>query len=705
MISGISLQPSLPRYVPLNGTGTFCTCLFAKDGLRRLYNAVSTLQVCRDPDETDDINDDELVIQRQTIKNSMHTLKQYVETHLAVKCEEMSPAAALNGGDNNGPRPEPIRPPWIPYKLDRDTVTEQINSLLRLLNFRARWHPIDQFVKLGGVGLLLKIIVRCYDWVLVGKEDTVKYALDIIAVCSVLPRVQLSLCENLVPPDDKHSGIFILIACSEGEVVNDPNVQKAALSVLCHLLCAPISRVGGSKHQTDKTPAKRRSSEDVINSVWDCFRANNGIMAMLQLVQSKTPISDADGIRALACQALVGLARSPTGTQIMSKLPIFNNGVLTMLVREPVLPDNIVEHQKFQRHAQELLEKVSGPGAEKSYDNTDITLDMLHRAAVVANTKIRFNNKQLYQLIHEHLVLSGLKKTAELMRKEAEFVPLVSETSAPVYQNNGMISATTPLPARRQLLSPPPRPPITPRHGVVTPASRVSIQSRVQGMSSSSSSTPQRNISESLSRLSNSSLPIRIHRTPRTLNQNPFPSKNHKTTEASVGLRPGSNGVGGPGSGGAGVLEPAAETDRKVTLTGLVSDYLSNKHSMCKNPMTTCPEFDLFLPHKCPDKRPRRVAPINFASRQAWRNIRPPHGGRGGAILDRKLIYSRFRPMKAFRATGDERDSNMFTCCAFSGDGQFILSGNSMGEMKMYNISSGKTCFSIIPSLNRSIRP
>jgi len=45
----------------------------------------------------------------------------------------------------------------------------------------------------------------------------------------------------------------------------------------------------------------------------------------------------------------------------MSKLPIFNNGVLTMLVREPVLPDNIAEHQKFQKHAQELLEKVSGP--------------------------------------------------------------------------------------------------------------------------------------------------------------------------------------------------------------------------------------------------------------------------------------------------------------------------------------------------------
>ncbi len=42
---------------------------------------------------------------------------------------------------------------------------------------------------------------------------------------------------------------------------------------------------------------------------------------------------------------------------------------------------------------------------------------MMHRASVVANTRIRFKNKQLYQLIHEHLLLGGLKKAAEALRK------------------------------------------------------------------------------------------------------------------------------------------------------------------------------------------------------------------------------------------------------------------------------------------------
>ena len=39
-------------------------------------------------------------------------------------------------------------------------------------------------------------------------------------------------------------------------------------------------------------------------------------MIMLTLIQTKQPVKDADKIRALACQALVGLARSTTATQV-----------------------------------------------------------------------------------------------------------------------------------------------------------------------------------------------------------------------------------------------------------------------------------------------------------------------------------------------------------------------------------------------------
>ena len=71
------------------------------------------------------------------------------------------------------------------------------------------------------------------------------------------------------------------------------------------------------------------------------------------------------------------------------------------------------------------MEKVSGPMNRKNYDNNDITLDLLHRASVVANTRIRYNDKQLLQMVHEHLVMSGLYKTAEMLKHEVDIVPLV----------------------------------------------------------------------------------------------------------------------------------------------------------------------------------------------------------------------------------------------------------------------------------------
>jgi hypothetical protein len=102
---------------------------------------------------------------------------------------------------------------------------------------------------------------------------------------------------------------------------------------------------------------------------------------------------------------------------------------------------------------------VSGPSLRKPCENQEISLDMMHRASVVANTRIRFKNKQLYQLIHEHLLLSGLKKAAEALRKEADFIPLVQDNNCPVvYSPGAMIGTPIALPSvRRLLLSPPPR--------------------------------------------------------------------------------------------------------------------------------------------------------------------------------------------------------------------------------------------------------
>jgi HIV-1 Vpr-binding protein len=402
------------------------------DGLRKLYNTISPLAILSDKDEERNaLNDDEEFMQRQNVRYTAQTLKRYLEAHLAIRAEE----ELCRDLEGSGASPQPPHPTCKPYRLEQDQVTEHIDTLLQLMNYRGRWEPVDRFIKLGGIQLMLQVAALSYDWTFTGRAETVKCVLDVLAVCSVIPRVQLALCEKLDLPEDASVGMNILLGSAEGEIVQDsPDVQRAALLVLGHLLCGPIIRPGCTRHPDTPTPSKRRggvkSSDEVINRVWECVRSNNGIMALLQLIQTKTPISDADIIRALACKALVGLARSSQACQIMSKLPIFNNGVLNQLLREPVLQDRRTEHVKFQEHAHELIEKVSGPMSRKNYENHDITLDMLHRASVVASTKIRYNPNQLWSLIHEHMVLSGLSQTAKMLREETErqgekFVPMV----------------------------------------------------------------------------------------------------------------------------------------------------------------------------------------------------------------------------------------------------------------------------------------
>ena len=61
-----------------------------------------------------------------------------------------------------------------------------------------------------------------------------------------------------------------------------------------------------------------------------------------------------------------------------------------------------------------------------------------------APIKFSFSNLQLLQLLHEHLVLSGLLESTEVLQKEAKLEPLMDivEQQQPVYPVGSMISFT-----------------------------------------------------------------------------------------------------------------------------------------------------------------------------------------------------------------------------------------------------------------------
>ncbi|XP_077295006.1 lisH and WD40 domain-containing protein mahjong [Arctopsyche grandis] len=638
----------------------------AQDGLRKLYNLISTLPILSVEDDNN-ISDDESCAARQIVRHVCVALKKYLESHLYHK------AAALRRQGRPGEVP-PEQPPYKACKSSPDEIQEQIERLQSAV--WTRWFPCDQFLRLGGVTLLLQIVAFSYDWNFNGRAETVRSALDVISVCCVAPRAQLLLCEKVDMPDEGVTvGLNIVLGAAEGEIVADADVQKAALNVLVNCICAPVNRVAGSSARFSLTGSMKKktnmkSYEDVIQKVWECARTNNGIMVLLQLMLVKSPITDADCIRGLACRALAGLARCPTVRQIISKLPLFTTGQIQSLMRDPILQEKRQEHVMFQKYALELMERVSGKtkpsGAE--FETKFETLANIHRANVVAQTHITFNERQLFQLIHQHLLSKGLTNTAESLQKEADLLPL-------------------PLP-------PPPTAPAPPIvYQPATPTrTRLSTQNR--------NSTPL-NQSEIVSHQSiplingNSTFeeivplqqplttPIKIRRCQSTSAANTTPMTSTSTASIlerrSLQKAPHVSHLAPPSQS----TTPA--TTPRVTLDTIITEYLTNQHALCKNPMVTCPQFNLFEPHKCPDGLgSRRIAATNVAVRLARRQA---GFGTGGRLLDARLLHSSFRSVQTFRLADEDTH---FTCCIFHPTQQTLLAGTSAGDVKLFNLFSGQ---------------
>ncbi len=59
-----------------------------------------------------------------------------------------------------------------------------------------------------------------YDWTFPGRAEMVRSALDVLLICSVIPRVQLQFCDRIDLQDDgKTVGVNIILSAAEGEIV------------------------------------------------------------------------------------------------------------------------------------------------------------------------------------------------------------------------------------------------------------------------------------------------------------------------------------------------------------------------------------------------------------------------------------------------------------------------------------------------------
>uniref|UniRef100_A0A182P1I9 DDB1- and CUL4-associated factor 1 n=1 Tax=Anopheles epiroticus TaxID=199890 RepID=A0A182P1I9_9DIPT len=697
-----------------------------QDGIRRLYNVIAVLPLLVVSDDYQ-MNEDEEAAERQVIRHVCIALKKYFENHLYYKyiqvTRQQEPSGTLT------------QPVFKAVKNPPEVISQQITTLQELLPMKAHWAPVDELLKLGGVTLLLRIILLTFEWSYSGRGDTVRYALDALSVCTVISRVHSVFVEPVQHHEGTSTGISVVLSAVEGDVA-DAEVQKSALALLVHLVCAPIHRPSGSlaRYGSAKKRMPNKSSEELIQKVWESVRSNNGILVLLALMRIKVPITDADCIRGMACRALAGLARSETVRQIIGKLPLFVHGELQSLMRDPILQEKRVEHVQFQKYALELMERVSGK-VDTFGNQVDTSLSDIHKANVVAQTRIQFNEQQLYQLIYQHLIASGLKETAGTLVKESGLnaslfqqlpnphslqnpASSLSRSAASLHSPFVFRSPNTNIMQRTRIRS------RTVDASFNASTAQANLQAALAAASSDSSTTPsivpagvngcsaaatpdatlvegngspamdpteplapiklikKHTASSGTSQNGHHSATNWVVATPVDPNRSTSSSTSQRSLQKQISATDATNFLLlATASSKALPTELAPPATNNITLHSIITEYLTNQHALCKHPMSTCPPFDLFQPHKCPDPRPNRVSGFgnNFAARFYRRQT-----GFASRRFDRRLVHSNFSASRVLRTP--EMDY-CFTSCDFTPCGTRLVIGSQAGEVKIFNLN------------------
>ncbi|KAG5451598.1 DDB1- and CUL4-associated factor 1 [Clonorchis sinensis] len=428
---------------------------------------------------------------------------------------------------------------------------------------------------------------------------------------------------------------------------------------------------GGSSHSTNTfsesgmpSPMGRHKSTQLLYRqahLWNIVRRQHGIMALLFHLETKQPISDADSVRTLACRGLVGLARSEEVRSMLAKMPLFTKALLQLLMKEPVLPDRLTQHAEFCRYATMLIRLVVGTLSDGLLSG-DMSLERVRRAEIVAKTRIQWDQEELLELIYRHLQSKGLHRTATVLQQEANIkVVHPAPSQLPLYDDFNRPPGETP--------------PYQPTPGCV--ASDLGGSGSNSQAFDTSLSAPE--VVASASELTGPSgdsvadqppptpsLRLVKLRTPVPTIQTPKPYRDRfeRPSIPNLYLKPVSN-------------QPVPE----MTLSKVVESFLLHQHAQCPHPVSVCPKFSLYHPHRCPDPRPNKQTNCcqRFSSRESlYGSLRL----RPSRKEDRHFLHRRFQPTAVIR----EAEDDLLTACCFSltDDGLFL--GATSGAIAWVNV-------------------
>ncbi|CAD6194594.1 unnamed protein product [Caenorhabditis auriculariae] len=640
------------------------------DGSRKLHNYISTLTLMQDVAATDkyDLTEEQLHTSTQAVRNACSAFKSYISVQLFGKLEYLR---RIVGNQRKyaslGSIPSAMQldlPRYKSTRVNEECVPEAMKIMTNILRFSTTgWRPIEMLQKLGVFRTVHAVAVLSREWnQSVGKCDRQELMLstmEILAIGSCSPVVQNELIETQKIIHLSADGISTLMQTASDEECEGGARASALFAIInCIFVPADLFKAANERllaeasNGAEKRENKKKgpSSLDQLEKMWTALREADGLMVLCSLVKAAKPTPDADRIRALACYALEGFARCPQIRQILSNLPLIANNELQGLMREPLVPDKRTEHAQFCREAMCLIETVTQNSVRgKNHNPKEITQERLWKSWVVANTKINYNEKELLQLIHEHLRRKGLTNTANLLRTEADLpdVPASRLSMTPA-----KLSA---LPHTRDV-------------GVEHPRAAVLRSVPSQRKLPSTPSSVRRN--------------LQGFWTPSASFATPSPIR-FKTSRGEDGILRLSNSISLE-SPVTPVRTPDSSTIKPCkVLDDIITEYLRGQHTMCSNPVTTCPPFSLFYPHKCPEPKAISSTYTNIARRFANRDLLKNPYRTLSTAQDERYVFSRFRPVTTLN---DHEET--YTACSFSIDDVHMIVGMYSGDVHWINIET-----------------
>lgn len=643
------------------------------DGPRKLYNYISTLTIMQCNEEVE-LTEEQVHTSTQAVRGTCTTFKTYLLAHIYIKMENYK--RQFSHILPTGMRiPELFnsqeRLDFRSMKIYDETAAECEAIYTEMLRLNGgQFREAENLKRLGLVKMLLAVRVLSRDWMNVSsglRNDMCVNAMDSLRMMLCQPSIQTELITQHSYNHYKYDGFTVLIQTTLGRTDEESPLRMSALGCIqrcvnvepeCWKTIIQKMKSSEERHSASKRPSKYEEIMNHLELMWTEVRKSDGIMALIALMNTKTPLTEADSIRRLACNTLTGLAKHPEVRQILTRLPLFAQSGLQILMREPVSSDKRDIHAAFCKEAIQLLQVVSG---RKMHDQqakdfqSALIQDKSHRQWVVENTQVSFNQVELLQLIHDHLLKNKLDSVAALLKTEANL------PDRPASRANSTALEMKPFPTTGDNFS---------KLNSVPSLAPRTLESEIGGISarrptiSSTLASPARSHStEDDNVFATPTLPRRF-----TTSSATFPKK-LMISPARPKMRP---------------VTPGSDNSRPYAdLNNIVTSYFRTQHALCENPVTTCPPFSLYYPHKCPDRNQKSSVVQNISLRIMDHELLRPGQRIVSQWSNERSIFSKFRNIKTLH------EEESYTKAAFSADDEHVIVGLFSGEVHWINSDTG----------------